>query len=541
MRGATAARSPRASGGTPSDPERTAGSPLAQWPLSLVTLAVPIAVGAIRIVLSLHRDFTSGGDVAFIELSVRQVFHGGIALGPYSRFNWRHPGPSLFYLFAPLYWLSGQSSRSLFLSAFLINGLSACAVVAIVRRRAGETTARLAAAVLGLYLGAASFHYLINPWNPSVLALPLLLVLVGVAAAATGSTTSLVVAYVTGSYLVQTHIGTLPVTGCALLVGTVAYLWQLRGADRHPAVRPLLAGAGILVVMWAAPVVQQVTHAHGNVTEIVDFFRNPGPVTPRSHLPSDAFAAVSNYAAYVPFGRPTDLLGHRGRLLTAGAMGLAGFAVGVLAWRRRRFVAWLGILGSASLLVAGIATTRVVGPLYGYLLYYTQTLTLPAMFGSAALIWYAGRRFVLATVLSATRWSALAGYAGVVTMVVVTAMVTRTVVHSPPASYQDSPDARAVARRIEALAGHDRSRVFQIDLTEHGFSSGPVLLTLAKDGYHFHVTPELDLYDGNGSRPVTGPTFELQSAASAALGARLPGTHIETVGHLDLWIADPTR
>lgn len=523
----------------------------------MLAIAVPVVVGAIRIALSLHRPFTSGGDIAFIELAVRQVFHGGVALGPYSRFKWHHPGPSVFYLFAPLYWLSGDSSRSLFLNAWLLSGLCACGAVAIVRSRAGETTARFAAAIVGLYIGVDTFHALINPWNPSLLGMPTLLLLVASAAAATGSTVSLVVAFVTASYLVQTHIGTLPVAAFALLAATGAYVWRLRSADRarveggepreqverpaldRAAIRTLVVGAGLMIAMWGAPIVQQVTHANGNMTEIVRFFRDPGPVTPRAHSPSDALAAVSDYATIVPLGKPTDLVGHRSRLLAAGAIGIAGIAVGLIGRRRWRFGAWLGILSAGSLLVAVAATTRIVGPFYRYLLFYVQTLGLPAMIGGAAMIWFAFRRLIRGVPRNAARWTVVAHVCGAAAMALVSVLVTQTVVHSPTASFVDSPDARAIAARIETLVGHDRSRVFQIVLAEHGFWDGPVLLTLAKDGYHYRVTPELDLYGGNTSRPVTGPTFTLQSVASARAGSRLPGVHVATVGHLDLWMHRP--
>jgi hypothetical protein len=530
--------------------------PIARWPVSVLAIAVPVVVGAIRIALSLHRPFTSGGDIAFIELAVRQTFHGGVALGPYSRFNWHHPGPSVFYLFAPLYWLSGSSSRSLFLDAWLLGGVCACGAVAIVRSRAGETTARLAAAVVGLCIGVDTFHALINPWNPSLLGMPALLLLVAAAAAASGSTVALVVAFVTASYLVQTHIGTLPVASFAVLVATGAFVWRLRSARRadmprgaqagrpvldRAAISTLVVGAGLMIVMWGAPIVQQVTHANGNMTEIVHFFRDPGPATPHAHSVSDALAAVSDYATIVPLGRPTDLAGHGARLLTAGAVGGAGLAIGWIGWRRRRFVAWLGILSAGSLLVAVASSTRIVGPFYRYLFFYVQTLGIPAMIGAAAVIWFAFGRLVRGAARkqvgrNPARWNLAAHVCGVAAMGLVSVLVTQTVVRSPTASFVDSPDARAVAARIEALVGRDRSRVMRIVLAEHGFSDGPVLLTLAKDGYRYRVTPELDLYGGNTSRPVTGPTFALQSAASARAGSRLPGVHVVTVGHLDLWM-----
>ena len=135
-------------------------------PLSLLVLGLVVLIGAVRISLSLGHPFLPFSDVAFIELDVRQATHLAAHLGPYSQYGWHHPGPARFYLFAPLYWLAGGSSRALFLDAWLLNGAAALGCVLIVRRQAGETAARIAAVAMGVYLGATGFSELINPWQP---------------------------------------------------------------------------------------------------------------------------------------------------------------------------------------------------------------------------------------------------------------------------------------------------------------------------------------------------------------------------------------
>jgi hypothetical protein len=525
------------------------------WPLSLLAVAVPLLVGALRLGLTLDRPFTSGGDVAFIELAVRQVLHGGVALGPYSRFGWHHPGPSLFYLFAPVYWLSGGSSRALFLNSWLLNGACLLGTVWIVRARVGETVARLAAVVVGVYVGAVGFTALINPWNPSLLAAPIILMLVAAAAAATGSTWSLVTVVVTGSYLVQTHLGTMPVTALAVVVAVVGWSWQVvvrrrsrrfpEGRSRRDAVTPralavpLVVGAALVMLVWVGPVVQEFTQRDGNLTQISDFYRHPpGSVVPKSHSADDAFAAVSNFATTVPLGNVADLDGHRLRLLVAGAIGVVGVLVGIAGWRRARFVAWLGLLSTGALLVAVVAGTRVIGALYPYLFDWTKGLGLPAMVGAAALAWTFASRRMRAWLPDGLRWRGAVAWLGVAAMVVLAGLVTRTVVHPPSTSYVDSPDARAVAARIEALVGHDRTRVFQVRVVAQQFSDGPVLLALAKAGYRFRLTRTMDLYQGT-SEGLGGPIFELRPATVAA--PSVPGTIAVTIGQLNLRMLPAAR
>src|SRR4051794_25498581 len=112
MQVAPAAEAPPAH---PTDPdERRARRLPLPTPVSLLVVAIPLVVGTVRLAATLPRPFTAGGDVAFIELTIRDALHGRVSLGPYSRFAWHHLGPAVFYLYAPLYALSGHSSRALF-------------------------------------------------------------------------------------------------------------------------------------------------------------------------------------------------------------------------------------------------------------------------------------------------------------------------------------------------------------------------------------------------------------------------------------------
>jgi hypothetical protein len=202
--------------------EESSGERSSRVSLALLAVSFVVAFGLVRLLASLGRPYTSGGDVAFLELGVRDALHHGTALGVYSRFGWNHPGPALLYLDVPLYWLAGERSRSLFLTAWLINGASVLGTVWILRRRVSEIAARAAACWLFVYFGASEFANLHNPWNPRLLALPLLLLVALVAGAADGSGWCLAGAFAVGSYLVQADIGSLPATAVFLLIGTGA-------------------------------------------------------------------------------------------------------------------------------------------------------------------------------------------------------------------------------------------------------------------------------------------------------------------------------
>ena len=59
-------------------------------------------------------------DHALTELQVRDVGHHPVLVGLYSRGDWSHPGPALFYLLAPFYRLVGGASIGMNLGALAI-------------------------------------------------------------------------------------------------------------------------------------------------------------------------------------------------------------------------------------------------------------------------------------------------------------------------------------------------------------------------------------------------------------------------------------
>jgi len=469
-------------------------------PLSVLVVAVPALVGAVRLVIALPRPFLAGGDAAFIELAVRRALGFDQLVGPYSRFAWNHPGPVLFYLFAPLYGLSGRRSRSLFLSAWLLNLGCAIAVVAVVRHRLGEGAARVVAALLALFLVATKFHALINPWNPSLLGVPFLLMVVLGADAGGGSVASLLGAAAVGTYLVQTHVGMLPVVGVTLALAVAGWVVsQRRSADavdpRHRR-RVLVGGALILGVLWAGPVVDQLTASPGNAGKIVRFFAHPSGET-RSHPLGDAGVAVAKAAT-----RPFAGLGVEHHPV-AGLVGtgILGGLVALAARRRSPFAARLGALGAANVVVAVAATTRVVGDLYPYLFDWTPALLFPPMAAAGLAGFDAARHLAAPSRPPARRVLGVAGPVGVAAVLVIGALFAGATTGSATTSFEDSPAAAPAARLIEDHVGHDRKRVFQIHVVDGTFQTAPLLLLLERDGYRFRMTPPYGLYTGSTDRP----------------------------------------
>jgi hypothetical protein len=499
-------------------------------PLSLLALAIPVAVLLARLLIAMPRPFISGGDTGFIELGIRKALRGRATLGPYSRFGWFHPGPALYYLFAPVYALAGSRSRALFLDAWLLNGGCALWVVLLIRRRLGEVAARLTSALVGVWMVAVGFAEFLNPWNPSLLALPLLFMLFLAADAAAGSVWSLVLAFLVGSYLVQTHLAVLPLVGVVLGATLLAWGQGARGRLKVHA-RPLLVGVVGVAVLWAGPVVQQFTNSPGNLGEIASFFRHPPAAAGTGgHGIRAAAGAVTAHATVMPLGRPADLGLHGGRLALATVVALLGVGVAVLAWRRSRFLAWLAALTPLSLAIAVAATTRVVNDLLPYLFFWTAPLILPALVAAGA--WFFTRASNAPPGPRNHRRRAVAVGTGIA-VVLTMAAATRAAIRQPTATFFASPDAVPTARLIERRVG-PRTQVFTLQADGH-FEVAAVFLQLERDGYRFRVLPPFDtVMTDAGRRRATIPLLVTLRTASPA-NVPLAGEHFGTVGELEVW------
>jgi hypothetical protein len=377
--------------------------------VAFTIVAVPFAYAALRLATASTAHLTLPDDLALIDLHVRRALAWKQQLGVFDHYGWNHPGPSYFYLQSVFYRVLGSNARSLFVGATLLNGLSAMACVAVVRRRTTAERALWAAlwvCVLAAALatgGASATTYsesvlgaLVSPWNPTVVLFPLLLVILLSAGALDRSGVSLVGALVVGSYVVQTDVSTAPLVLVIVVAAGLAWLVTSIRDRRHPrstAVPPtsgpraaVLATVGLVVfvVMWLPPLVQQFTNHPGNLTLIARFFDagHPGqPVT-------GALWAVAAGAAVLVIGPGEIMASLLGGTPSHAALAVAVLAIAVVlagvttvaAGRRRaRFAFGVGALTLLGLVTSVVAVTHVVGFIFGYLVLWIVVLPVAAL------------------------------------------------------------------------------------------------------------------------------------------------------------------
>ncbi len=243
--------------------------------LLLVALSPVVAVLITRV----GRPYFPVGDPANIDFAVRQVFTAHPPLvGAYSR-GFNHPGPSMFWAIAPLSLVAGGATWATLVGAALLQGVAIVGVGLLAFRRGGLAFALLVLAALALvYSGFGQGGQFVVPWNPYEPVPFFLLFLLAVWAVAVGDRWQAVTLVLTGSFVMQAHIGYTPLVLAGLAFAVVVVFVDRAAVDRAPRWRPVLVWSMVaLLVMWIAPLIQQVRNKPGNLRAIYDYFANGGP------------------------------------------------------------------------------------------------------------------------------------------------------------------------------------------------------------------------------------------------------------------------
>ena len=392
-------------------------------PTAVAAVGIPYLAALLRVLATAGGHIALPDDLALIDLHVRRAMAFRQQLGVFDHDGWNHPGPAYFYLQSLVYRILGDRPSSLFAGAVLLSGLSALGVLWVVRRRTSATRTLLAAGILcwlGILLcahGPGAMTYsegplggLASPWNPMVVIVPLLLLMVLSASAVAGSGLSALGAALVGSVIVQANISSGPLAMLLVAVATIGWVvalvrrWGSAGRSTTAA-RLLAVGGGVLLVLaWVPPVIEQLTGHPGNMTLIARYFSSSRPGQPLSA----AWWSLVDVAASVVVG-PTQvmarLLGNRpphvivGVLVLIVAVGSAATSLIVGFRQRRRFAAGLGLVALVATFGLLASFSRIVGFIFGYLVVWAVVVPLAALLSLGLLgvpeRWRVGRPLVV--------------------------------------------------------------------------------------------------------------------------------------------------
>jgi hypothetical protein len=327
------------------------------WALGVVVLMI----GHLAFVMT--RTYGTAGDWALIELRTSDVFSTHSPLtGAWSRYGWNHPGPLLFDVLAVPYALTGSSWRGLWLGAMVLN---LAAIVGASRVLAPQSRALSIVFPLAALWAVSTGPSLLltDPWNASVIVLPIVTMVAATTAVLLHDRRGLAVAAVVFVATSQTHAAygllLLPMMALVLVIG-VRHWWRYTA---------MWVGAGAALCLPL--LVDTLIHWPGNLVEAFRF-------TATSDEPARGFGAAVRV-----LGRATSLssiirpqlpsfvsIVDRPAWGAAPGMGLVAIAASLVVAHRRGWTAHQHALTAVALLWLGgfVMVARTRGPLLIWLL-----------------------------------------------------------------------------------------------------------------------------------------------------------------------------
>ncbi|MEW6138747.1 MAG: hypothetical protein AB1733_10985 [Thermodesulfobacteriota bacterium] len=243
-------------------------------------------------------------DRALLELKTINAMNCREMLGPYSRFGWNHPGPLFFYALVPFYCWFGNNGSSLALGTAVLHLGLVIFLIWVTLARVKQYSVPLAISILlvsGLYFRCI---HLSSYWNPHVLAIPFLVILVLSPLIWCGALWAVLTVVLLGSFIVQTHVGTLPCT-LAALVGGIAYAivhnrcYQGGLFTKKSIAQWSLLVAVVTATCWIMPLLEQASGEVGNFAKLAAFFS----CTDEKHSFGAAMETISEEVAWMRLNR----------------------------------------------------------------------------------------------------------------------------------------------------------------------------------------------------------------------------------------------
>ncbi len=221
-------------------------------------------------------------DLAVLEVGVRHA--GQQLVGPYSQFEFRHPGPLLFWVLWPAYRLGGQSTVALHIGALFINAAALGGVLLacfrLSRTRLGRAANLAAITVFVHYLGgfissavdSSRPSAFVDIWNPIVTILPFAAFCAACALLISGRPRAAVFVVALHAFVCQSHVGFAPVATAMLVFSIVAALRSSVEGRRTWVMLPVV----VFGLCWA-PTLLDAFFGSRNASALAQFFLSTRP------------------------------------------------------------------------------------------------------------------------------------------------------------------------------------------------------------------------------------------------------------------------
>lgn len=436
--------------------------------------------------------------------------------GAYSRFQWHHPGPAMYYAYWPLQKILGSNPSSLLAITLLWHGAALSIGTWLAIRTAGRKFAviyLLGCCALAIGVGTTE---MMTPWNPYLNVFVFPAFVLAAWALAQRDSAGLFFTVALGSLLIQNHVGLVVPVGMLTVVAVLIAVLDggLGTLRRDFSIKQIALAAIAGGLMWAPPVIEQFVHSPGNLGLLAQFFRDSNA---EAGAPVGFRSAAGILSQYLGFRSPwlfgslsIEIFGGgvvpRSWSDPAGWPIVAGLST-VVVWfgvprRKWRALACLLVVGA---LAAFVALARVAGTPFPYLLVWIDGLAM--LFGVSA-----------ATVALNTLWARkalvpLPAARTVAAAVSVAALaITCVVIVRAPDPYGDrEPIVTSLAQQVLDdlnTLGIRPSESTPVAFTRAGSNEGRTFITgvmvqLEQAGYH--TVAHTDEEVGLGAHRVANP------------------------------------
>jgi hypothetical protein len=363
----------------------------------VLTIGAVLAVPFVVALVALHHPrWYPLLDWAQTEIRVRDVASShppliGLAgrIGPFGALGGSHPGPISFYGLWPVWALLGGSSFGLLAGDVVFDFVCIGLALWIAYRRGGLGMALAIGLVLSVLTRAYGAFMLTSPWNPYMPVLWWFVFLLAAWSLLLDDFVMLPVAVLVGTFCMQTHISYLGLVGglgaiLVVIIGVKAYLRRGDADARRQLWKWGLIAIVLGAVLWAPPVLDQITHHPGNLTTIREHFSNPPDPPIGLH---DGVSFVLTQLTPVRLFQRSPLV-QDGAQRPAGGTRLPGIllilvwagSVTVAAVRKYRSLLMLDVVLGIALVLGFISAARIFGDVWFYLLLWAWSLTVLMLF-----------------------------------------------------------------------------------------------------------------------------------------------------------------
>lgn len=467
--------------------------------MHLVIPALFFLVALIINVSSINVKHDEVADEAVNAIQILNAKEFTETLGPYSRFEFHHPGPISYYYYAitePIfYFLKSDYSKHIFAQYFL-NVLFFFVAMIIVRdlfRNQCICMLFIAAALFVLY-PLDGFRIFVNTWGPAILILPFLVYVLAILKFAQGNIKYILVITMCGIITAHNHLGIIPTLGVLLVFAVITYIKNRPPGDLRSRknIYWLILTILIFALTSVPPVAEQLANFKtGNMWKIAKFLKiHQG----YEHSIMESFIFVLNY-----YSKPLAKIIVINPILNISLlMSIALF--GLLNSARRTLVVYMISISVLGLFISTLSAAKVVGDLMDYLFWfqyvYVIILYFVAVLGLIQIVKITSDK--IAAIKQLRRSSAvLKGLFGVF-LIVLTILVALEMYRMPAPKYDGT------VSNIVSVINPSKQKCYLITVAKGSIHhmrwpvAAGVVLKLRRMGYRVHVPDEwLFMYGKN--------------------------------------------